>query len=86
MANYISFISMSMTLAIIGSAYYFGAKYLAIYIDEEYRQVMATGLGVLAVSIGYKMMTLIEEDLDHIIEDTENLANRILTKIRKDRD
>ena len=86
MSFYISFISMTMTVLIVGLFYYFTTKYLASFVGEDYRQAMAISLGIVAVAISYKMMGVIEGDKDSVIEETERMANRLMDSIRKDLD
>ena len=76
MKSYISFISMSLTVAIVGSAYLLLTNYLATFVSEDYRQALAVVLGVFAVSLGYKMMSIIEANKDQVIEDAEKMADR----------
>lgn len=67
MQAYVSFIVMIMTGAIVGPAYYFLTKYLATFVNEDYRQTVAVVLGVVATAIAYQMMA--------VIEDAKKMAN-----------
>ena len=86
MNNYISFLAMVMTVALVGIAYYFLTPYLTTFFGRDYQPMVSIALGVLAVALAYKMMAIIEDDKDRVIEDTEQLANRLIKKIRNGED
>lgn len=76
--HYISFITVLLTVFIIGPIYYFVTKYLANFVSEKYQQTVAVTLGVIAVAIAFQMMTTIEGNKDEVIEDTEKMIERFL--------
>ncbi len=71
MKSYVSFLTMSTSVAIVTPVYYFLTKHLARLTAEDCRQTVVKTLGVVAVGIAYQMMAAIEKGKDHIIEDVE---------------
>ena len=86
MQHYISFLTMVMAVSICGAAYYFSIKYLSNYFGPVCQLIVAITLGILAVVLAHKMMVTIEDDKERVIEETEQLAARILKKINGDKD
>lgn len=75
---YVSFVTMILTLLIIGPAYYYLAKYSASFVGEAYGQIIALILGVFAVALAYGMMEMIESDKSQLIEEIEERVDRFL--------
>ena len=75
MEYYVGFLAMMMTLVIIGPIYYFGTKYLASFVSENYQQAMAIIFGIIALAAAYKMMDVIEQNKGTIIAKIEKSVN-----------
>jgi general stress protein CsbA len=75
MEYYVGFLAMMMTLLIIGPIYYFGTKYMASFVGENYQQAMAIILGIFSLAAGYKMMAVIEQNKKAIIAKIEESVN-----------
>ena len=78
MIYYISFLTMAITVLIIGPIYFYGTIFLACYVNEDYQQAMAITLGVIAVATSYQMMAVIEREKIQLIEEIEERVDRFL--------